>query len=64
MKNAPAPIAQPEEQPPKPLNPEPMQEPVDPEKRGTHHHPPVPSHTHQPQPEHEHPAQPGASASI
>jgi hypothetical protein len=40
------PVTPPDEQAPKPVNPEPLQQPVDPEKRGTHPQP-------QPHPPHE-----------
>ena len=39
MTHAPTPVTPPDEQTPKPENPEPLQQPIDPEKRGTH--PPV-----------------------
>jgi hypothetical protein len=43
MTHAPSPVTPPDGQPPKPQNPEPLQQPVDPERRGTHT-PPPPSH--------------------
>jgi hypothetical protein len=52
--NPPAPpVSPPDEQSPKPVNPEPLQQQPDPEKRGSH----PPAHTHVPQPWHdsEHP---------
>jgi hypothetical protein len=36
MTHAPTPVTPPDEQTPKPENPEPLQQPIDPEKRGTH----------------------------
>jgi hypothetical protein len=36
MTNAPTPVAPPAEQPPKPANPEPLQQTDDPERRGVH----------------------------
>lgn len=49
------PVSPPDEQAPKPVNPEPLQQPVDPEKRGTHTHPPP---AHPPHHESEHPKVP------
>jgi hypothetical protein len=51
-------VTPPDEQEHKPANPEPLQQQVDPEKRGTH----PPAHTHVPQPVHEseHPKTPTA----
>lgn len=51
------PVTPPDERAPKPANPEPLQQQVDPEKRRTQAPPP---HTHVPElePEHEHPKTP------
>jgi hypothetical protein len=50
------PVTPPGEQAPKPVNPEPLQQQIDPEKRRSQHPPPH-THTHVPElePEHEHP---------
>lgn len=59
MMHSPTPVTPPDEQTPKPDNPEPLQQPIDPEKRGTH--PPHP--THVPQHESDHPKTPPQSFS-